>query len=195
MIKSVGSKKGLIVLQCEDCGQIRETRRNSAILEKLEHPCRACSNKRNGVAKSGKYSAWNSGNKKPMSERSTGGQYVNHSGYLEMYVGPDSVKYGRKDGYVLVHRKVAQDTIGRKLLPSEIVHHIDGDKTNNVPDNLLVCKSISEHREIHNALERVSFELVKRGILIFDKDTKIYKAPLLGDEQVELREFREHLKP
>ena len=38
-------------------------------------------------------------------------------------------------------------------------------------------------------------ELVKRGILIFDEDTKIYKAPLLGDEQVELREFREHLKP
>ena len=49
--------------------------------------------------------------------------------------------------------------------------------------------------EIHNALERVSFELVKSVILIFDKDTKIYKAPLLGDEQVELREFREHLKP
>ncbi len=34
------------------------------------------------------------------------------------------------------HRIVMEETLGRKLLPGENVHHKDGDRTNNEPSNL-----------------------------------------------------------
>lgn len=40
------------------------------------------------------------------------------------------------DGYVLEHRLVMARKLGRPLLPTETVHHIDGDKTNNELQNL-----------------------------------------------------------
>ena len=53
----------------------------------------------------------------------------------------------RVDGIVL-HRKVAEEMMGRQLLPNEEVHHIDGDHFNNAPDNLEIL-SKSEHSRIH----------------------------------------------
>lgn len=45
----------------------------------------------------------------------------------------------------LVHRQMAAARLGRPLLPGEIVHHLDGDSTNNSHDNLLVLPSQSLH--------------------------------------------------
>lgn len=47
------------------------------------------------------------------------------------------------------HRIVAEQILGRKLQPGEVVHHIDGDKRNNSPINLMVLKSQSEHAKLH----------------------------------------------
>lgn len=33
---------------------------------------------------------------------------------------------------------VAERMLGRKLKPGEVVHHIDGNKRNNAPENLMV---------------------------------------------------------
>ena len=60
---------------------------------------------------------------------------------------------GTGEGYIKVngrhlHRQVVEKVIGRKLLSNEIVHHIDGDKQNNSPDNLQIV-SRSEHIKIH----------------------------------------------
>jgi hypothetical protein len=66
----------------------------------------------------------------------------------------DSQRYtGSKNNYVKLksrhmHRVVAEQKIGRKLLAGEIVHHVDGVKWNNHPDNLLVMTQ-AEHARIH----------------------------------------------
>jgi hypothetical protein len=54
-----------------------------------------------------------------------------------------------KDGAKLVHRVVAEQKLGRRLRPGEVVHHKDRDKTNNDPDNLWVYKSQADHNRAH----------------------------------------------
>ena len=49
-----------------------------------------------------------------------------------------------------VHRLIAEEIIGRKILPSEEVHHIDFNHSNNLPDNLIIL-SKAEHSKIHSA--------------------------------------------
>lgn len=56
-------------------------------------------------------------------------------------------------GRVWLHRHVASISAGRWLIRSEIVHHIDGDRTNNMPGNLVVTTA-AEHAKIHNPIKR-----------------------------------------
>lgn len=54
---------------------------------------------------------------------------------------------GRK---VYEHIYVAEQMLGRKLLPDEIVHHKDENKKNNDPSNLEVLPNRAEHLKAHN---------------------------------------------
>ena len=55
---------------------------------------------------------------------------------------PRASKHG---SYVAVHRLVMEQKLGRYLLPTEVVDHIDGDTRNNAPENLRVFQSNAEH--------------------------------------------------
>jgi Na+-translocating ferredoxin:NAD+ oxidoreductase RnfC subunit len=46
------------------------------------------------------------------------------------------------------HRSAAEELIGRQLSKGEVVHHIDGNKLNNNPDNLMVLTH-AEHARLH----------------------------------------------
>ncbi|WP_082506013.1 HNH endonuclease [Deinococcus sp. Leaf326] len=58
--------------------------------------------------------------------------------------------------WVALHRQLMAEYLGRPLLPGEIVHHRDGDSTNNDPSNLMVLPSqrYHAHVEYHLRCER-----------------------------------------
>lgn len=56
--------------------------------------------------------------------------------------------HANKHGYVLAHRLVMEEKLGRLLKENELVHHLDGNTKNNNPDNLVVVSTI-EHMKLH----------------------------------------------
>ena len=52
------------------------------------------------------------------------------------------------NGYVLMHRVVMENQIGRLLTNDEVVHHIDGNKSNNDISNLQLLTN-AEHAKLH----------------------------------------------
>lgn len=65
-----------------------------------------------------------------------------------------------KNGYVLEHRIVVENQIGRILGANEVVHHIDGDKKNNRFDNLSIMNNI-EHAELHGSTKSQRLVLLR----------------------------------
>jgi len=54
-----------------------------------------------------------------------------------------------KDSNILVHRHVAERTLGRKLKSGEVVHHKNRKKQDNRRKNLWVFKSQKKHDSTH----------------------------------------------
>lgn len=96
-----------------------------------------------------------------------GGSIVNRCGYL-YELCPDHPK-ANSWGYVPQHRLVAERALGRYLQSEELVHHIDGNKLNNAPENLQVV-SRREHALLHRAevrartLAPLTHELVEKAL-------------------------------
>jgi hypothetical protein len=55
-------------------------------------------------------------------------------------------------GYVPEHRLVMECHLHRYLLPTEVIHHIDGNTRNNKIENLKLCSTQAEHANIHKML-------------------------------------------
>jgi len=86
----------------------------------------------------------------PRASNWSGGKRIDKNGYIYILVGKEH-HLSDPYGYALEHRVIAEEVIGRKLRKDEVVHHADGDRHNNKPENLIVM-SKSNHRALHNAI-------------------------------------------
>jgi hypothetical protein len=75
-----------------------------------------------------------------------GGTHIDSRGYVRSRC-PDHPN-AAKNGYVAEHRRVASTVLGRRLSSEEEVHHVDGNKLNNSPENLLVVPT-GDHQRLH----------------------------------------------
>ena len=85
----------------------------------------------------------------PLSPRWNGGRKIRRDGYSLVIAPPDHPhpSYVKPSGlaYVLEHRHVMEQHLGRYLEPLEVVHHKDGDPTNNTIENLEIFACQSDH--------------------------------------------------
>lgn len=71
------------------------------------------------------------------------------NGYIGILLGPGN-------GYIFEHRDVAEKMLGRPIRKDEVVHHLDFDRRNNTPENLLVLPE-SQHSKLHGWLSSIAF--------------------------------------
>ena len=90
------------------------------------------------------------------------------------------LKHGKADDYVMVwddrynryvceHQLTMEDATGFQIIGSgQIIHHINGIKYDNELTNLCAVSNNKQHRQVHGQLEKVAFDLVQRGVILFD---------------------------
>ena len=76
--------------------------------------------------------------------------------YIFIYC-PEHPK-ANQQGNVRLHILVAEQKLGRELIGDECVHHIDLNKHNNEPSNLIVFKTNEDHSRFHKTGIKIEIE-------------------------------------
>ena len=90
-----------------------------------------------------------------------GSKQRDHDGYVRVKVLPG------KGRWALEHVLVVERVLGRKLRPGECVHHVNGDRADNRPENLFVCRDRAHHNEVHRSQDHAFRQLLAAGLVAF----------------------------
>lgn len=112
----------------------------------------------------------------PASSHWNGGKFVNSHGYVMVYVGRERKKY------IPEHVLIAEREFGGPLPPGTDVHHINGIKDDNRPENLEIwlSKSHPSGQRVEDQLKRARRLIATYGHLFPEqKETNELHQPLL----------------
>jgi len=175
-----GTAKGdhyYIFKACPDCGKARwvvdqERGRNR------EFRCRSCSMKKSYAEgrlriNRGRNSNWK------------GGRTKTAHGYILIKMIPSDLFYAMapKSNYVFEHRLVMAQHLGRILLRSEQVHHINGNKQDNRIENLDLMPDSKGHHiysACSNCSLRKEIKLLRWQIKELNEEVKLLTMKLMG---------------
>ncbi len=90
--------------------------------------------------------------KKGSEARNWKGGKKKNGGYITIF--SPTHPYANKRKYVLEHRLIMEKHTGRVLLPTEVVHHINGIKNDNRIENLMLFSNHREHMGLHRKQRR-----------------------------------------
>jgi len=99
------------------------------------------------------------------------------------------------NGYVYQHILVAEKMLGRRLKEDELVYHVNGDKTDNRPENLKVTTKSKRFRHRETSKVKTAKTKAKKGKehhnAKMDKE-KVIKARSMYEEGMSQRDIAEH---
>jgi len=115
------------------------------------------------------------------------GGRIKKDGYVMVHA-PEHLNANER-GYVYEHRFVMSGLINRALYPDEDVHHIDENRSNNDPSNLMLIRHC-DHMILHNTgsklftdIEKMDVEIKSQG---FYAKKRIGRSKLTDDQWKEL---------
>jgi len=96
------------------------------------------------------------------------GSYIDGDGYR--YIRKPGHPRASQHGYVREHIVVMEDKLGRSLREGEVVHHINGIKDDNRPENLWVFDNNTLHMRFHHLLKNQNKELLTEFPVIMKEE-------------------------
>lgn len=170
-------KRTVYHLKCDECeceftrlkGEMSESRLSNDYL----HFCENCFDY-------GKSAKLGRANRIKQLEGRIGEKTIDSCGYVRVYVGPKSSEeriyqfHNDHCGSIREHTLVVEQHLGRALEKGEVIHHIDGDKTNNELSNLQLM-TVEEHNACHAANDSLVMEMYRKGLVEYDRRERRYR--------------------